>query len=203
MKTQRKSRPMSRAMAVAGIAALALAAPASPASGATTTQEAVTAVWTITDGCVETHFGLEGRSSSSGTTTFFSLDQSQTCDDPNASHPVLEMRGQITGGQLQVAPNFTGRVVATIPVTCFEYQAGACEQSPYDSSSVSLNISWDTSGRFTRTVEDGMSCRYRYGEATGSIVLGGVDLLASDGGSLPSDPTESNIKRCVAARSTA
>jgi hypothetical protein len=64
----------------------------------------------------------------------------------------------------------------------------------YNPGSVSLNLSWTSTGKpLNFPAEDGGTCTYRYGTATGSILLGGgVNLLATEGGT---DRTETNIAR--------
>ena len=43
-----------------------------------------------------------------------------------------------------------------------------------------------------------MTCLLRFGTATGSIQLGdGVNILATDGGTLLADTSETNVQRCV------
>ena len=179
---------------------VAFGAPQTHASAsARTTARFATAVWTLTDGCVETQIVV--HSSQSGAVApenFFYLNQQQTCDDPNVVQPVLELTGQFTGGQLLVARNLTsGRLVVTSPVTCYPYAVGACDQAPYDAGSVSLNLTWTSTGQIVSTTSDGVTCLYRYGQATGSILLVDVNLLADNGGTLLSDPTETNVGRCV------
>jgi len=187
-----------------GVVCVMSFAGSAPAAAATkTTRSVVNAVWTITDGCVETSVSLSSTQTGSGppTTSFF-LNQSQTCEDPLRVLPVLSLEGAgYTGGRLQVNANFTkARLVATIPVTCYAYEIGACDQDLYNPGSVSLNLSWNSTGGTTIqfTTDDGFTCTARYGTATGSILLGGgVNLLASDGGTLLSDPTETNVQRCT------
>ena len=41
------------------------------------------------------------------------------------------------------------------------------------------------------------SALYRYGTATGSILLGGVNLLGTGGTTRPADTSETNVRRCV------
>jgi len=187
-------------LSVVALCVLSFAGSAAPASAATTAARSVaTAYWTITDGCVVTTVSLQSTQTNSGPpTTFFYLNQHQTCTGSNL--PVLELQGTYTGGQLQVSPNFTARLVATIPVTCHPYETGACDQELYNPGSVSLNLSWNpTGGKALRITDDGMTCIVRYGTATGSILLGGdVNLLATDGGTLLADTTETNVWRCVA-----
>ena len=182
---------------------VAFGAPQTHASAATqTTERVATAVWTLTDGCVETQIVVSSSQSLSGAgagapETFLYLTQSQTCDDPNVVQPVLDLTGQFTGGQLLVSANLrSGRLVATGPVTCYAYMAGACDQDPYTADSVSLNLTWALTGPIVTTTSDGVTCRYRYGQATGSILLGDVNPLANAGGTVLSDPTETNVGRC-------
>jgi hypothetical protein len=187
-------------LTVTGICVMSFAGLAAPASAATTTARSVaTAYWSITDGCVVTTVSLQSTQTNSGPpTTFFFLNQEQTCEDPNRVEPVLTLQGSFTGGQLRVSKNFQAHLVATIPVTCDAYEIGACEQELYNPGSVSLNLSWTSTGKTLRTTEDGMTCLTRYGTATGSILLGGnVNLLASDGSTLLADTSETNVKRCM------
>jgi hypothetical protein len=108
------------------------------------------------------------------------------------------MEGEFSGGRLTVNGNLTrGRLVVSGPVTCFAYAAGACDQAPYDSGAVSINLTWRTSGPVTTVTVDSQTCLYRYGQATGSILLGDVNVLAADGGTILSDPTETNVWRCT------
>ena len=163
-------------------------------------RSAATAKWSITDGCVVTTVSLQSTQiNSDPPTTFFFLNQEQTCEDPNSVKPVLTLEGSSAGGQLVVSKNLTAaQLAATVSVTCFAYQIGACDQELYNPGSVSLNLSWTSSGKALRTTEDGMTCLTRYGTATGSILLGGnVNLLATDSGTLPADTTETNVTRCV------
>jgi hypothetical protein len=187
-------------LSVLVVCLMSFAGSAAPASAATKTARSVaTAYWSITDGCVVTSVSLQSTQTNSGPpTTFFYLSQHQTCEDPNSSLPVLTLEGSFTGGQLRVPPNFTARLVATIPVTCYAYEIGACDQELYNPGSVSLNLSWTSTGKTLRTTEDSMTCLTRYGTATGSILLGGdVNLLATEGGTLLADTTETNVKRCL------
>lgn len=177
-------------------------APQTHASAAArTTEQFATAVWTLTDGCVETQIVVDSTESLSGgpgePENFFYLTQTQTCDDPNVVQPVLDLTGQFTGGHLLVSANLrSGRLLATGPVTCYAYAAGACDQDPYNTDLVALNLTWTLTGRITTTSSDGLTCLYRYGQATGSIQLGDVNLLADDGGTILSDPTETNVGLC-------
>jgi hypothetical protein len=186
-------------ISVVVLCVMSFAGSAAPASAATTTRSAATAYWTITDGCVVTTVSLQSAQTNAGTpSTFFFLNQGQTCEDPNSFLPVLTLEGSATGGQLRVSPNFTAQLVATVPVTCYPYEIGACDQELYNPGSVSLNLSWTPTGKILRTTEDGMTCLYQYGTATGSILLGGgVNILATDGGTLLSDTTEISVQRCV------
>jgi hypothetical protein len=184
------------------ICVVALGASQTSASAAArTTERIATAVWTLTDGCVETTIVVYSSESLSGGSAvapenFFYLSQTQTCDDPNVVQPVLDLTGEFTGGQLLVSSNLrSGSLVATGPVTCHAYAAGACDREPYNGDSVSLNLTWSLTGRIT-TTSDGLTCLYRYGQATGSILLGDVNLLADDGGTVLSDPTETNVGLC-------
>ena len=185
--------------------AVAFGAPQTQASAATrTTERFATAVWTLTDGCIETQIVVYSSQSLSGggagaPENFFYLSQHQTCNDPNVAQPVLTLTGQFTGGQLLVAGNLrSGRLVATGAVTCYAYAAGACDQDPYTADSVSLNLTWTLTGPISTS--DGVTCRYRYGQATGSILLGDVNLLADDGGTVLSDPTETDVGLCGTSR---
>jgi hypothetical protein len=185
------------------VGVVAFGAPQTQASAATrTTERFATAVWTLTDGCVETRIVVYSSQSLSGQgagapENFFYLSQHQTCDDPNVVQPVLELTGQFTGGQLLVSGNLrSGRLVATGAVTCYAYIAGACDQDPYTADSVSLNLTWTSTGPIVTTTSDGGTCLYRYGQATGSILLGDVNLLGNAGGTVLSDPTETNVGRC-------
>jgi hypothetical protein len=64
-----------------------------------------------------------------------------------------------------------------------------------------LNLTWTLTGRIgTATTSDGVTCLYRYGQATGSILLGDVNLLADDRGTVLSDPTETNVGLCGASQ---
>jgi hypothetical protein len=189
------------------VGVIAFGAPQTHASAATqTTERFATAVWTLTDGCVETQIVVSSSQSLSGAgagapETFLNLSQHQTCDDPNVAQPVLDLTGQFTGGQLLVSANLrSGRLVATGPVTCYAYAAGACDQDPYTADSVSLNLTWTLTGPIGTSTSDGGTCRYRYGQATGSILLGDVNPLANDGGNVLSDPTETDVGRCVTSR---
>lgn len=188
-------------LTVVGVCVMSFAGSAAPASAATTMAHSVaTAYWSITDGCVVTTVSLQSTQITSDppTTTFF-LNQEQTCEDPNSVKPVLTLQGSATGGQLQVSKSFrAAQLVASVPVTCYPYEIGACDQELYNPGSVSLNLSWTSSGKTLGTTEDGTTCLTRYGTATGSILLGGnVNLLATDGGTLLADTTETNVKRCV------
>ena len=182
---------------------VAFAGSAAPASAATTSvRSVVNAYWTITDGCVVTTVSLGSTQTNSGPpTTSFYLNQSQNCEDPNSFRPVLTLEGAgHTGGQLQVNSGLTkAQLVATIPVTCSPYEIGACDQQLYNPGSVSLNLTWTSTGKTLRfTTDDGWTCKSRYGTATGSILLGGgVNLLATDGDTLLADRTETNVQRCV------
>lgn len=187
--------------------AVAFGAPQTHAFAATrTTERFATAVWTLTDGCIETQIVVYSSQSLSGggagaPENFFYLSQHQTCDDPNVVQPVLTLTGQFTGGQLLVSGNLrSGRLVTTGPVTCSAYAAGACDQSPYNADSVSLNLTWTLTGPIGTTTSDGVTCRYRYGQAMGSILLGDVNLLADDGGTVLSDPTETDVGLCVTSQ---
>jgi hypothetical protein len=188
-------------LTVVGVCVMSFAGSAAPASAAMRMPRSVaTAYWSITDSCVVTTVSLEGTQvNSDPPTTAFFLNQEQTCEDPNSVKPVLTLQGSSTGGQLTVSKNFTaGQLAATVPVTCDAYEIGACDQVLYNPGSVSLNLSWTSTGKTLRTREDGMTCLTRYGTATGSILLGGnVNLLATDSGTLPADTTETNVKRCV------
>jgi hypothetical protein len=184
------------------VCVISFAESAAPASAATTTvQSAVDAYWAITDGCVETTAYVNSTQTASGPpTTFFNLSQHQNCEDPNSFRPVLTLTGRSTGGQLEVNSGLTkARLVATIPVTCDAYEIGACDQELFNPGSVSLNLSWTSRGKtLSFPTEDGGTCKYRYGTATGSILLGGnVNLLATDGGTLLADTTETNVRRCI------
>jgi hypothetical protein len=190
-----------RALAVAlGACLVMLSAPIASAAATTTTQPSATAVWTLTNGCVETQIVVDSSQSLSATggavaQNFFFLTQQQTCDDPNVAQPVLDISGLFTGGQLQVPENLrSGSLLATGPVTCDPYAVGACDQVPYNAGSVSLNLTWVTRGKITTTTDGDQTCRYRYGQATGSILLGSVDLVGA--GAIPSDPTETNVRLC-------
>jgi hypothetical protein len=181
---------------------VAFGVPQTPAVAATrTTERFATAVWTLTDGCLETQIVVASSQTLSGQgagapENFFFLTQNQTCDDPYMSQPVRDLTGQFTGGQLLVSANLrSGRLVATGPVSCSAYAAGACDQAPYNADSVSLNLTWTLTGPII-TTRDGVTCLYRYGQATGSILLGDVNLLADDGGTALSDPTETNVRLC-------
>ncbi|KRF36679.1 hypothetical protein ASG94_04425 [Nocardioides sp. Soil805] len=154
-------------------------------------------MWQYTDGCVDTFISLQSRTSGGTPTTYFFLDQEQTCDDPNSVSPVLSLEGSTTGGTLQTSSSFMAHLVTTVPVTCYAYETGACDQEPYNAGSVSLDLSWSTSGKLLRTREDGSTCFYRYGTATGSILLGGVNLLSAGGTTRPADTSETNVRRCV------
>lgn len=189
-------------LSVAVVALMSIAGLAAPASAATrTTPSAATAYWSITDGCVVTEVSLGSTQTNSGPpTTYFFLSQHQNCEDPNRYLPVLGLEGSSTDGQLLVSSSFTtAQLVATIPVTCTAYETGACDQELYNPGSVSLNLSWTSTGKTLRTNgEDGITCLWRYGTATGSIVLGGdVNRLATNDGTLLADTTETNVKRCV------
>ena len=182
---------------------VAFGVPQTQVSAATrTTERFATAVWTLTDGCIETQIVVYSSQRLSGQDAgapenFFYLSQHQTCDDPNVVQPVLDLTGQFTGGQLLVAGNLrSGRLVATGPVTCYAYVAGACDQAPYNADSVSLDLTWTLTGPIETTTSDGVTCLYRYGQATGSILLGDVNLLADDAGTVLSDPTETNVGLC-------
>ena len=186
---------------------VAFGAPQTHASAATrTTEQFATAVWTLTDGCIETRIVVYSSQSLSGggagaPENFFYLSQTQTCDDPNVVQPVLDLTGQFAGGQLLVSSNLrSGRLVVTGPVTCSAYMAGACDQAPYNADSLSLKLIWTLTGPIVTTTSDGVTCRYRYGQATGWILLGDVNLLADDGGTVLSDPTETDVGRCVTSR---
>jgi hypothetical protein len=170
----------------------------------TTTLSYVNAYWEITDGCVKTTVYLSARLTDSGTTdTYFWLSREQTCEDPLSVKPGLSLDsgGWYRGGRLQVNGNFTkARLAATIPVTCYAYETGACDQKLYNPGSVSLDLSWNSVGGTIFQADpgsDGSTCTYRYGTATGSILLGGVNLLATDGGTIPPDPQDTNVVRCT------
>lgn len=172
----------------------------------TTHSSLATAVWTLIDGCIETQIVVYSSQSLSGggadaPENFFYLSQHQTCGDPNVVQPVLTLTGQFMGGQLLVSGNLrSGRLVTTGPVACSAYAAGACDQAPYNADSVSLNLTWTLTGPIGTTTSDGVTCRYRYGQATGSILLGDVNLLADDGGTILSDPTETDVGLCVTSK---
>ena len=193
--------PWKRALAVAiGACLVMLGAPIAPAAATTTTQRVATAVWTLTNGCIETQIVVYSSQSPTATggaaQDFFFLSQQQTCDDPYVVQPVLEIIGQFTGGQLQVSQDLrSGSLLATGPVTCNAYAVGACDQAPYNAGSVSLNLTWVTGGKITTTTDGDQTCRYRYGQATGSILLGAVDLLGA--GAIRSDPTETDLALCT------
>jgi hypothetical protein len=126
---------------------------------------------------------------------FFFLSRQQSCDDPNVVQPVLEVTGEFTGGRLLVPDSLrSGSLATTGPVTCVAYEAGACDAAPFDAGSVTLTLTWTASGPIVRSTGE-QSCRFRYGGATGSISLGGVDLLA---GGVVSDPTETDVGICTA-----
>ena len=156
-----------------------------------------TAEWSIRDGCVQTDISLSTETSGGAPRTSFYIEQGQTCDDPNVYLPVLTLEGSIVGGQLRVSPNLSADLVATVPITCTAYESGACDQQPYNAESLLVNLSWDTTGRIVHTRQNGMTCRYRYGTATGSLLLGGVNLLSTGGVTHPADATETNVQRCV------
>jgi Tfp pilus assembly protein PilV len=181
---------------------VAFGAPQTHASAATrATEQFATAVWTLTDGCVETRIVVYSSESAGAPENFFYLSQTQTCDDPNVVQPVLDLTGQFTGGQLLVSSNLrSGRLVATGPVACSAYVAGACDQDPYNADLVSLQLTWTLTGPIGTTTSDGVTCRYRYGQATGSILLGDVNLLADDDGTVLSDPTETDVGLCVTSQ---
>lgn len=186
---------------------IAFGAPQTEASAGTrTTERFATAVWTLTDGCIETRIVVYSSQSLSGQGAsapehFFYVSQSQACDDPNAVQPVLDLSGQFTGWHLLVSANLRSvRLVATGPVTCDAYVAGACDQAPYNVGSVSLNLTWTLTGRIGATTSGGVTCLYRYGQATGSILLGDVNLLADDGDDVLSDPTETDVGLCGTSR---
>jgi hypothetical protein len=185
------------------VGVVAFGAPQTHASAAArTTEQFATAVWTLTDGCVETQIVVDSTKSLSdggpgAPENFFFLTRTQTCDDPNVVQPVLDLTGEFTGGHLLVSANLrSGRLLATGPVTCSAYAAGACDQAPYNTGLVSLNLTWTLTSRITTTSSDGITCLYRYGQTTGSIRLGDVNLLADDGGTILSDPTETNVGLC-------
>ncbi len=113
------------------------------------------------------------------------------------SLPVLTLEGSATGGQLDASSGFKAHLDTTVPVTCTAYEVGACDQAPYNAGSVAVDLTWTLNGRVIRTSLDGMTCLYRYGTATGSILLGGANILATDGGTQPADTTETNVQRCV------
>lgn len=168
-----------------------------PASAAETTRSAASAEWSIREGCVRTDIGLSTQTSGGESRTSFFIERSQTCDEPNVSRPVVTLEGSSVGGQLRVSPNFTADLVATVPVTCTAYESGACDREPYDAESLLVDLSWNTTGRFARNRQNGTTCRYRYGTATGSLLLGGVNLLLSGGVTQPADVTETNVQRCI------
>ena len=169
---------------------------------ARTTERVATAVWTLTNGCVETQIVVySSQSVSDGgggePQNFFYLSQSQTCDDPYVVQPVLDITGQFTGGDLLVSSSLrSGRLLSSGPMTCYAYAAGACDEDPSDADVVSLNLTWTLTGRIVTTSSDGVTCLYRYGRATGAILLGDVNLLADDGGTVLSDPTETDVGLC-------
>lgn len=154
--------------------------------------------WYVTDGCVDTSISLSTSRTGDGTpTTHFFLNQNQTCDDPFVSYPVLTISGSVEGGQLHIGPGFRAHLETTIPVTCTESESGACDEAPYDADTVTVDLTWSTKGRVLRNREDGLTCLYKYGTATGSVLLGGADILTVDGVTEPADTTETNVRRCV------
>jgi hypothetical protein len=182
-------------VAFAGSVASASAAP-------TSVRSVVNAYWTITDGCVVTTVSLGStQTNPDPPTTSFYLSQQQNCEDPSSVRPVLTLEGAgFTGGQLQVNSGLTkARFIATIPVTCYPYEVGACGQELYKTDSVSLDLSWTSKAKTEGfTTDDDSTCKARYGTATGSILLGGdLNYLAADGGTLLADRTETNIQRCI------
>jgi hypothetical protein len=200
---RRKARGASLLISILSVVVVAFAGSVASASAATASvRSVVNAYWTITDGCVVTTVSLGSTQTNPDLpTTFFYLSQHQNCEDPNSVRPVLTLEGAgFTGGQLQVNSGLTkARLIATIPVTCYPYEVGACGQELYNTESVSLDLSWTSIGKTEGfTSDDGSTCKARYGTATGSILLGGdVNLLATDGGTLLADRTETNIQRCV------
>jgi len=198
-KAWRSKTALTRIFSVVVVGVMSCAGLTAPASAATVTRSGATAYWTITDGCVTTTVSLASTQTDAGVPdTFVFLNQEQTCEDPYRVQPVLTLEGVATGGQLTVSSNYTARLVATVPVTCYAYEIGACEQQLYNPGSVSLDLSWSSSGKKLRLTENGTLCLWRYGTATGSILLGGgVNLLATADGTLPADPTETNVQRCL------
>jgi hypothetical protein len=179
------------------LSVLSFAVSTSPASAATPTRSTATAEWSIRDGCVRTDIALSTQTSGGAPRTSFYIEQGQTCDDPNRYLTVLTLEGSIVDGQLRVSRNLNADLVATVPVTCTAYESGACDQAPYDAESLVVDLSWDTTGRILHVREDGVTCRYRYGTATGSVLLGGVNLLSTGGVAQPSDVTETNVHKCI------
>jgi len=188
---------LTRILSLVILCVLSFAASTSPASAATTTRSTATASWSIRDGCLQTDISLSTQTNGGEPRTSFFVERLQSCDDPNSFQPVFTLEGSVVGGQLRVSPSFTARLVATVPVTCTAYESGACDQEPYNAEGLAVNLSWDTTGRVLRTRQDGMTCRYRYGTATGSLLLGGVDLISTGGATQPADVTETNVQRCV------
>jgi hypothetical protein len=197
----RRASLLTSILGVVVVCVMSFAGSAASASAATTpVPSAVSAYWAITDGCVETTVSLGSTQNNSGPpTTFFYLSQHQSCGDSVRPVLTLEIPEQTyTGGLLEVNSGLTkARLVATIPVTCYAYEIGACDQELYNPGWVSLNLSWTSTGKpLNFPAEDGGTCTYRYGTATGSILLGGgVNLLATEGGTLLADRTETNIAR--------
>ena len=61
-----------------------------------------------------------------------------------------------------------------------------------------LDLTWRPTGEVLSFTEGTRTCSYQYGQATGTVLLGDVDLLLTGGGtSMASDPTETNVGRCV------
>jgi len=195
---RRSKAILARFVSIVVVGVMAYAGSAAPASAATVTRVGATAYWTIIDGCVETTISLASTKTDAGEpSTFFFLNQQQTCEDPFRVLPVLSLDGSSIGGQLTVSSNYTAHLVATVPVSCHAYEIGACDQQLYNPGSVSLDLSWTTSGKKLRIDEDGTLCLWRYGNATGSILLGGgVNALATADGTLPADSSETNVKLC-------
>ena len=181
---------------------LALAGPAATrgAAPAPFTEQAV-AVWTLTDGCVETTISVAGDQARTAAgdpaappTAFIHLSQHEFCTNPLIATPVRTVWGATQAGvALELRGDLrAGRLTATVPLTCAEYTACSCAAAPFSAGTVSLVLTWASSGELVQYPWGG----YRCGQATGSIRLGDANLLQLGGGGVArSDPTETNLGR--------
>ena len=184
------------------IALLALAGPAATvASPPVPFWEQAVAVWTLTDGCVETSISISGAQTRTAAgdlagpaTAFIHLSQHEFCTNPLSATPVRTVWGSTQAGvALELRGDLrAGRLTATVPVTCAEYTAGSCAVAPYNAGTVTLALTWASNGELLQYPWGD----YRYGQATGSIQLGDTNLLKLGGGGVArSDPTETDLGR--------